>query len=67
MESQYTNMLRIGEVCRRTGLSKSQVHRMVEESGFPEPIKLSRRAIAWVAAEVENWLRARIAASRQAA
>lgn len=67
MELQYTNMLRIGEVCRRTGLSKSQVHRMVGECSFPEPVKLSRRAIAWVAAEVENWLQARITASRQAA
>lgn len=67
MELKYTNMLRIGEVCRRTGLSKSQVHRMVDQCGFPEPIKLSKRAIGWVAAEIENWLQARITATRKAA
>lgn len=36
MESQYTTMLRIGEVCRRTGLSKSQIHRLAGEMGFPK-------------------------------
>ncbi len=64
MEQQYTNMLRIGEVCRRTGLSKSQVHRLTDEFGFPEPIKLGKRATAWIEAEVEGWLRERIARSR---
>ena len=33
MEPHYTNMLRISEVCRRTGLSKSQVHRLTAELG----------------------------------
>lgn len=65
METQVTQMLRIGEVCRRTGLSKSQIHRLVDGSGFPDPIKLSARATAWVEAEVENWLRERIAVTRK--
>lgn len=67
MESQYTSMLRIGEVCRRTGLSKSQIHRLVGEMGFPQPIRLSKRAVAWVAADVEAWLQERITATRQVA
>lgn len=67
MEQQYTNMLRIGEVCRRTGLSKSQVHRLTDEFGFPEPIKLGKRATAWIEAEVESWLQERIAATREVA
>lgn len=67
MESQYTNMLRISEVCRRSGLSKSQVHRMVNENDFPQPIRLSKRAVAWVASEVEKWMQDRISATRQVA
>lgn len=66
MESTCTNMLRIAEVCRRTGLSRSQIHRMIDGSSFPEPIKLSARATAWVEAEVEGWLQDRIAAAREA-
>lgn len=67
MEMQYTSMLRVGEVCRRTGLSKSQIHRLVADMGFPQPIRLGKRAIAWVASDVESWLQDRIAATRQAA
>ena len=67
MEFNSTNMLRIADVCRRTGLSKSQVHRLVGELGFPRPVKLSKRATAWVEGEVENWLQRRIAESRKVA
>ena len=67
MEPHCTNMLRIGEVCRRTGLSKSQVHRLTAELGFPRPIKLGKRATAWIEAEVENWLQQRITATREVA
>ena len=67
MESHYTSMLRVSEVCRRTGLSKSQIHRLVGEMGFPQPVRLSKRAVAWVAGDVEAWLQERIAATRQAA
>lgn len=63
----HTNMLRMGEVCRRTGLSKSQIYRLVGEVEFPKPIKLSARAMAFVEAEVERWLQQRIAESRQVA
>ena len=65
MDSKYTAMLRLPEVSHRTGISKSQIHRMVEDGDFPEPVRLSKRAVAFVAAEVESWLQARIAASRQ--
>ena len=65
MESNYISMLRIGEVCRRTGLSKSQIHRLVSGMGFPQPVLLSKRAVAWVAGDVEAWLQERIAATRR--
>ena len=67
MESHYTSMLRVSEVCRRTGLSKSQIHRLAGEMGFPQPIRLSKRAVAWVAADVEAWLQGRITATRRVA
>lgn len=66
MEMQYTSMLRVGEVCRRTGLSKSQIHRLVGDLDFPEPVKLSKRAVAWVAGDIESWLQQRITAARKA-
>lgn len=66
MDHQATQMLRIREVCQRTALSKSQLYRLVDELSFPPPVRLGRRACAWVESEVEQWLRERIAATRQA-
>lgn len=67
METNYTCMLRVQEVCRRTGLSKSQVLRLVNDRSFPRPIRLSKRVVAWVAGDVETWLQERIGAAQQAA
>ncbi|KAF1712248.1 dipicolinate synthase [Pseudoxanthomonas kalamensis DSM 18571] len=65
MQQQYTTMLRIGEVCRRTGLSKSQIHRLIGDSAFPSAVKLSRRATAWVERDVEIWIQDRIMRSHR--
>ncbi len=64
MDAPYTAMLRLREVCQRTGISKSQVHRLVDRGDFPQPVKLSARAVAFVESEVETWLQARISAAR---
>lgn len=64
MEIQRTTMLRVDDVVQRTGLSKSQILRMVTASAFPKPIKLSQRAVAWIDEEIETWLRERIGSSR---
>lgn len=65
MDTQETKMLRIAEVCRRVGVSKSQIYRMVKDSGFPAPVQISRRTNAWVSADVEHWLQGRIRISRK--
>lgn len=64
MESHGTRMLRITEVCRRVGVSKSQIHRLIVEAKFPSPIRIGKRISAWIEAEVEKWLAERIAFSR---
>ena len=65
MDPQETQMLRIIDVCRRVGVSKSQIYRMVKDLGFPAPVQISRRTNAWVSAEVEQWLQGRIRISRK--
>lgn len=64
MNNQDTRMLRIRDVCQRTSLSKSQIYRLVDELNFPAPIRLGKRACAFVEVEVERWLQNRIADSR---
>ena len=55
------NLLRLREVCRRTGLSRSAIYRGIAAGVFPAPVKLSERATAWSSGEVETWISARIA------
>lgn len=64
----HTVMLRLPEVCRRVGLSRTSIYRLLEAKEFPAPVKLGC-ALTFVEAEVEGFLAERIAArgSRQAA
>ncbi len=56
--------LRLPEVMARTGLSRSTIYVRLDEGRFPRPVSLGSRAVGWVEAEVDEWMRERIAASR---
>jgi prophage regulatory protein len=56
--------IRITEVLRLTGLSRSQIYRMEAASNFPRRVALTARTTAWLSHEVEGWLADRVAASR---
>ena len=64
-----TAFLRLPEVRRRTGLSRSEIYRRVAKGAdsFPQPVRLGRRCTVFVAAEIEAWTQSRIASSRKAA
>lgn len=64
-----TTLIRIPEVIAIVGLARPTIYKLMRqpESGFPLPVKLSdsnaRGApVAWVLGEVQEWVRARIAA-----
>jgi len=56
--------LRLPEVLARTGLSRSTIYVRLEQGRFPRPVSLGGRAVGWIEAEVDEWIRERIAASR---
>jgi prophage regulatory protein len=56
--------LRLPEVKAVTGLSKSSVYALIRERGFPQPVRLGARAVAWVRSEVRQWAAERVNASR---
>ena len=62
-----TTILRLPAVKARTGLSRSSIYLRVTEGTFPKPVRLGRRAVGWVDAEIQNWLERQIDASRKAA
>jgi prophage regulatory protein len=56
-------LLKRPEVERRTQLSRSSLYLLMSKGRFPAPIKLSERAVAWRASDVDEWIRQRIEAS----
>ncbi len=56
--------LRLPEVLARTGLSRSTIYVRLDQGRFPRPVSLGGRAVGWIEAEVDEWIRERIAASR---
>ena len=56
--------LRLPEVQARTGLSRSTIYVRLAEGRFPQPVSLGARAVGWIEAEIEKWMRARVAESR---
>lgn len=59
-----TRYLRISEVAARTSLGRSTIYRWSAEGRFPAPVLLGGRALRWVEAEVEEWLRKWLEKSR---
>jgi prophage regulatory protein len=57
-------LLRLPAVQRMVGLGRTQIYNLAKVGKFPKPIKLSERCSAWIASEIEDWIKSRIAASR---
>lgn len=53
-------ILRMREVTRVTGLSKSSIHRMVNAGMFPGSVPLGVAAVGWMRSEVERWIAERV-------
>ncbi len=51
--------LRLRSVKERTGLSQATIYRLIQQTRFPAPHKLSERISVWDAADVDAWLAAR--------
>lgn len=55
-------ILRLPDVKRKTGQSRSSIYDKVQRREFPAPVKIGERAVGWVEAEVEAWVKMRIEA-----
>lgn len=59
-----TRLLRVSEVQALTGLARSTIYAWSAQRRFPPAIRLSPRAVRWIEADVEEWLRERVADGR---
>lgn len=55
------SLLRLPEVKKRTGLSRSQIYLLISREKFPKPISLcGARAVGWVNTSIDEWVDERI-------
>lgn len=63
-----TNMshivLRLPEVKKRTGLSRSSIYLRITNNEFPDSISLGGRAVGWLEEDIDEWIVTRIEESR---
>lgn len=58
------NMIRMPEVKKKAGLSRSTIYLRMSKGTFPQAISLGERAVGWLESDIEQWLDERIAASK---
>lgn len=52
--------LRRPEVEKMTGLSRSQIYALIDKGAFPRQVGLSANSVAWIDAEILQWMEERI-------
>ena len=51
-------LLRLPEVMRLSGYSRSMLYSLISQGLYPKPLKIGERAVAWPSDEVEQMARA---------
>jgi prophage regulatory protein len=57
MTDASDRFLRIAEVLRRTGLTRSTLYRKIAAGSFPRQVMISARCIGWRESAVNQWIR----------
>lgn len=53
-------ILRINDVTKATGLSRSTIYLMISRGEFEPPVKLSDRAVGWKSTAIEAFINSRV-------
>ena len=54
-------ILRQRQVCERVGYSTMHIWRLEKAGRFPRRVKLGPNSVGWVAEEIDDWIKARVA------
>lgn len=52
-------VLRLPEVLDRLGVKKTTLYALIKKQQFPEPLKISSRASAWLVSDVDDYIASR--------
>lgn len=57
-------ILRLPDVIKQTGLSRSTIYLRITNQEFPRPISLGGRSVGWLQQDVDEWIVEKIEAGR---
>ena len=60
---QY-QILRLPDVMKMTGLSRSTIYASISQDVFPKQFHLGPRSVGWLKREIDEWVKQRIEISR---
>ena len=49
-------IIRLPEVIKMTGLSRSSIYAYKKDGTFPKTVKIGQRSVGWVEAQVTEWI-----------
>lgn len=58
------SILKLPEVKKLTGLSRSSIYDFMQKGEFPKSIKLSARSVGWLQEEVNAWIDQKVSRAR---
>lgn len=56
----HRNLLRLREIIKRTGLSRSTIYARAKDGTFPKPVPLGNQLSGWIEDEIDAWVNERI-------
>ncbi len=57
--TEYRRLIKIADVCKMIGLSRPTIYRLMWKQQFPNPVRVSARAVRWNVADIIAWQDAR--------
>lgn len=63
-QTESNRLIRRKEVEDKTGLGASSIYAMMKTGDFPSCLSLLERRVAWIEADVDNWIAERVAKHR---
>lgn len=57
--------LRLPEVMRRVGLSRSSIYLAQSKNEFPHSVQIGVRSVAWPESEIERWIASKLQQGRR--
>ena len=57
-------ILRLPDVKKKIGRSRSGIYLMISQGIFPKPIALGPRSVGWLESDIDDWINERINATR---